>query len=315
MRLSEILSKSLDETRGNLGTNFSLLAVFYIIPYIVVFGILAFMFFSLGLQDDLVGLSAIQNGGTVAADQISDEVISVLLPKIFALIGTGFVLFVLVWFIMIFGLLAIYALSLKKSKFSFSEAVSEAKKHYWRTVGLNIVIGLLFLIATLVLYIIILIVAVGFIGVADVNGGIESNLAGAVIGILLVVLIGIVGFISIAGLLVYFVLSPFVLVKENKGVFASLSDSVKLVKGRWKKVFGYSIVVFLIYIAFYILVSILSSIIQVVIVGTGPIEAFSMGYLISLGISTVFQIIIFVLIMPFVLLFFKNFYLDIKKKK
>jgi hypothetical protein len=85
--------------------------------------------------------------------------------------------------------------------------------------------------------------------------------------------------------MVYWVFAVYILVGENKGILESLSASKKLVKGRWWKVFG-----------FFLLIVILAIVVD---------ATFSFVPLIG-------SIVPNLVVLPFIYLFFKNFYLDLR---
>ncbi len=86
--------------------------------------------------------------------------------------------------------------------------------------------------------------------------------------------------------LVFWIFATYILIDRNTRVFTSLNESRQLVKGRWWRVFGYSLLIGFI---------------------TGIV-----GFV--LGLIPVFGLIVSPLITtPFAILFMKNFYLDLKK--
>ena len=104
----------------------------------------------------------------------------------------------------------------------------------------------------------------------------------------MIFLLGLSVLLIIPGLifLIYWMFSNYVLINENKGVMDSLKRSKQIVEGRWWRTFGYLLLV----------------------------------WIIIIGISIVFDWIPFVggivqqlVLIPFLILFLKNFYLDLKK--
>ena len=122
--------------------------------------------------------------------------------------------------------------------------------------------------------------------------------------------------------LFYWILGDYVLFDRNKGIMDSLKISKNLVKGRWWRVFGYSILIGLILIAIVIGVSMVSSILLlpfylIKLISTsslnGPITP--LFYIASTIISFISQVTINIIIWPIYILFYKNLYLDFKKSK
>ncbi|MFH1327082.1 MAG: hypothetical protein ABIH59_03070 [archaeon] len=87
--------------------------------------------------------------------------------------------------------------------------------------------------------------------------------------------------------LVFWIFASYVLIKEDKGIWESLKKSKEIVKGKWWRTFGFVILISLI----SIVVSLISNFIP-----------FIGGFITTLVLT------------PFVTIFFKNFYLDMKKK-
>lgn len=116
---------------------------------------------------------------------------------------------------------------------------------------------------------------------------------------LLLVIPGIIFF-------VYWIFASYILIGENRGIWESLKESKKLVKGRWWKVFGYTLLLALIMIIIYFILAI-------------PSVLF--GFLIPEGnifvsvLSLILNWISSLLTVPLIILFVKNFYLDLKRSK
>ncbi len=121
--------------------------------------------------------------------------------------------------------------------------------------------------------------------------------------------------------MIYWIFGIYILFDQKKGILESLKSSRKLVRGRWWRVLGYSILIVLIYLAVSIVASIVFSIplIPYYIAGgfgalaTGPISAgqFIVGQL----SKTLTQIATSIVMVPLSAFFFKNFYLALKKSK
>ncbi len=87
--------------------------------------------------------------------------------------------------------------------------------------------------------------------------------------------------------LVYWIFSTFILIREDTGIWGSMKRSKLIVKGKWWTVFGYSLLL--------LLLTCLSSLVTFIpIIGWLAYSLF---------------------VPPFVVIFFKNFYLDLRKGK
>ena len=106
--------------------------------------------------------------------------------------------------------------------------------------------------------------------------------------------------------LVYWTFAFYILIGENKGIWESMKESKKLVRGRWWKVFGYALLFFLILAAISLVLSIPSIIVGLVT---------SKGNIFVSALSLITNWIISLLFTPLSVLFFKNFYLELKKGK
>ncbi len=126
--------------------------------------------------------------------------------------------------------------------------------------------------------------------------------------------------------LVYWLFAPYVLIKENKGIIESLRTSYCLIKGKWWRTFGYSllfiIIIALISVAFSIaaglikLLFFINSILTLGFVEGFKLLAVSPVYLVFGGlIDNVFGLLSNLVTIPLSILFFKNFYLDYKIAK
>jgi len=86
--------------------------------------------------------------------------------------------------------------------------------------------------------------------------------------------------------MIFWILAPYILIHENKRIMDSLKTSKELVEGRWWRLFGY----FLFLMVIIIVVSVLTGFIPII------------GDLVQ-----------YLVITPFSMIFFKNLYLDLKK--
>lgn len=133
-----------------------------------------------------------------------------------------------------------------------------------------------------------------------------------------VFLIGLFILLIIPGIIfmVYWMFGAFVLVDEKRGIKESLKRSHELVKGKWWKTFGYILLLTLVVVLVYVVFMIPSFITQGVMISDLINGHYSMGLnFLNIWLSFVFQLIASMIIVPLEILFFKNFYLELKKRK
>jgi len=174
--------------------------------------------------------------------------------------------------------LAFYYLAIyKKGKMSLGQALKGGMKYFWAFLGLIIVAGLALMGLSLLLII-----------------------PGIIFG-------------------VYWFFSAFVLVGENKGIIDSMKRSKAIVKGMWWKVFGYLLLFILITIGISLIFSIPAGILSFIIGGgfTGLVEGTfdSITYLLLQVVNYIFNTAASIITLPLGILFFKNFYLELKGRK
>jgi|APSaa5957512622_1039677.scaffolds.fasta_scaffold84828_1 hypothetical protein len=235
-----------------------------------------------------------------------------LIPFIFMLIATAvYVLSTLTGFlpllalipvlilvaigIMLLGYVNYTYLALQKTgKHSIKEIYNQSKPRYWSYFRLFIV---MILFAAAFLFIPILIPAIPFFT------------GMSLIWILPLSLISIAMILIFISFALYWSFASFIVVEEKIKVILALKKSFKIVKGKWWLVFGYGLLIGLI-------LSIISSILGLPQLAGSIIRIFSpeIGWTIY-TIGTIIRIIAQALIMPFGLLFFKNFYLEMKNRK
>ena len=109
----------------------------------------------------------------------------------------------------------------------------------------------------------------------------------AFIVVVMIFLTGLFVLLIIPGIIfsVYWVFAPYILVNERAGIIESLRRSYRIVKGKWWMTFGYSLLLFLIY--------------GIVLVAASFVP---FGNIIGTLVLT-----------PIMVIFFKNFYLSMKK--
>ena len=155
-----------------------------------------------------------------------------------------------------------------------------------------------------------------------VNGGLNYFWAFLGLGIVVsLALLGLFILLIIPGIIfmIYWIFSGFVLMKEKTGIIDSMKRSKAIVKGNWWKVFGFFLLFCLIVIGISIVFSIPAKILDFTITGGAsilPIETFNLtSYIISQTINYIFSVASSIIIVPLSILFFKNFYLDMKSRK
>ena len=104
---------------------------------------------------------------------------------------------------------------------------------------------------------------------------------------------------------IYWIFAYYILIKENTRIVESMRRSKAIVKGRWWKVFGFSLLFVLIIIGISIVVSIPSIIYYLVI---GLTKTTFIGTVLDYLTSW----ITFIILTPLYILFFKNLYLDLR---
>jgi len=116
---------------------------------------------------------------------------------------------------------------------------------------------------------------------------------------------------------IYWIFAVYVFFGEKKGILYSLRKSMEIVKGRWWRVFGYSILMILIMVGINIAASLITlptTIIYLINLTMG--QEISSGLFILNSILEVIAGFVGNLIsIPLFVLFFKNLYLDMKKSK
>lgn len=128
--------------------------------------------------------------------------------------------------------------------------------------------------------------------------------------LLIVCLIPLFLLLVIPGLVfaIYWAFSPYVLIKENLGPWESMKKSKSIVKGKWWRVFGYSILLGIIMFLITVFFRIPEFIFKLVL-------GFSSVTTLSIGLLTITSLVGFLsslITIPLSLLFMKNFYLNLK---
>ncbi len=323
MGFGSVFGESWKDYKSNFKVMSKIQLLYYVLPTIILVSILVALFFMMGLYDGLrelhvAYLSILQNAALPDSTSSSLDPNTLFVPlqsQIFAFIyqAIPFILLASVLsainlLLVLFGNTAIASASVKKKSFTFSEAVNTAKKSYWKVVGLVLLILLIFvIIAAYFLAVLLLSALMGVVGI-------------------LVFLVAIPVAIWVV---ISWIFAVYIIVAEEKGVFASLSDSWRMVKGRWWKTFGYSLLFLLIISGISIIFSIVQWVLQIIILNAfgfpqvlGFEQFLALSFdeivrhmVISDSISGVVNIVSNFLLIPLYLLFFKNMYLVWKSKK
>lgn len=97
---------------------------------------------------------------------------------------------------------------------------------------------------------------------------------------------------------IYWLFAAYILVGENKGVIDSIKRSKQVVRGRWWRVFGYYLLLMLVFMGISLIFSIPGSILRYIFQ--------------SEIIYNIFSLASYSITVPLGILFLKNFYLDLK---
>lgn len=103
---------------------------------------------------------------------------------------------------------------------------------------------------------------------------------------------------------IFWILSPYVLINENKGIIDSLKQSKSLIKGKWWKTLGYLLLFLIIIIIIGIIISIIGSIIDKLTFST-----------ITSLLNFIKEQVTYIIFLPLGIIFFKNYYLELKNKE
>ncbi|MFA5174219.1 MAG: hypothetical protein WC438_03485 [Candidatus Pacearchaeota archaeon] len=109
--------------------------------------------------------------------------------------------------------------------------------------------------------------------------------------------------------MIYWIFGAYILINENKGILASLKESRKLIKGKWWKTFGY-------FILFSLIIIVISWIASLIGFGLEKTFLWILGKPLCFEgfTNSIFVQLASVVIAPLSVLFFKNFYLSMKKR-
>ena len=230
-----------------------------------------------------------------------------------------FVVFIIVFvvamivFSIYLGTTLYYASFYNEKNMRFKQAASGGSRYFWKFLGLSVLI-LLFIWLLYVPGVLSVIIDVVLWSMLDMTL--------KVVLVLLSITLFILAFIFSLYLGVSWLFSPYVLVRENKRITESMKFSRQMTKGRWWKVFGYFLLVGLIagginmvfaipsfFISFFV------SLFSFALLATRNMAGYVILLVLSLGIKYIFNLAASIVITPFIIFFFKNFYLEIRTKK
>ncbi len=228
---------------------------------------------------------------------------------IFIIMFIFIILPILYLFLFLTSIIIFYnAINNEKGIMKFKEAVKGGLSYFWRFIGIILII----------LFIYFGVLIVGFL----LGLIIYFLKLPILVNVLFYIFLIILGFIIMFYYFVNIFFAPFILVKENKGVFESISLSFKLVKNRWWKSFGLILLFTLILYPVMIVTGILFNI---------PFYLFYILLLISFYAGSVSLLISLIVIFGIILLvlfgvvnainytamtlIYKNLYLELKNNK
>lgn len=304
MELGDIFDSAWQDYKGNFGKNVKLMFLYVILPLLILIGILATLGFQLGLIDGFVEMTTItanapdgdidklDEEGKVALDAIFDRLLKPFLIFLAIALPLSFVAFL----ISMYGRLGVLLLSGKKK---YDDVLKETKKKYWGFVGSSV----LFVLAMVLLF-------VGGIVLATI--GIISFAAGPVLGTM-----GLLASLLIGGVIfTYFgigwMFGPYTNVFGNVKPGSSLSAGSSLVKNRRWIVIGYTAVIMIFVSVISFVLDLFTNLISLATSYGGSVGSVLLAY----SIAKIFTKVLSTLfITPYLLLFFRQFYLSLKKEK
>jgi len=327
MGLGEVFSATWQDYKKNFKLVLKTYWWFNILPFII-FGILALIFIliiltslklpameNLALISNLTSNlnspagftgSAISNSGdlTGLGQMVGVLAVFFIIAVIYIIIGV---------ILSIFLYLTLYYASFynEKGKMTFKQAAKGGVHYFWRFLGLGIliflIICLLFLPGTL--SIVASVIFWNFINLGFKIGLVLLSIALFILAIIFALYLGIA-----------WVFSPYILVRENTGIIEAMKRSKFIVKGKWWKTLGYSLLIGLIAGGISFAFAIPSMII-------GLVLNLLYGMLVFINIPAAILVLVFKEIISFVfsaaaaiitipagIFFFKNFYLEMRKK-
>ncbi len=239
----DLFSETINEYRKKFLSILNIFLFLYLIPIIVFMVIIVILVVILiagssfsEFQITNFSLASITGFATSEMSNAPAGLLIILIPIIL-------ILFLALVYFLLLETISILLVGFSKKELLFNEIFRNARKYFWKYLGL-IIVQLIFLLGLF----------------------------------LLLIIPGIIFF-------VYWIFSNYVLINEKTDIMQSLKRSKEIVKGRWWGVFGYFILIIIIYVGSSIIIS-----------------------FIPLANLIVSQLVL----IPFLILFLKNFYLDLK---
>tara|TARA_Y100000310_G_scaffold235908_1_gene239079 strand:+ start:378 stop:1241 length:864 start_codon:yes stop_codon:yes gene_type:complete len=285
MGLGEVFKQSFKDYKLNFKLILKIFLWLSVVPYI-----LFTIFFAL-IGDSVPGMSIFQGSSIETVPLASLSLGTGIIFAIVLIIN----LFIGAWFYLSLYYSLIHN---KKGKMSFSETAKKSLTYFWRALFISLIITLIIIFPGTLLGL-----TIAF-----------WKSIPLIIGILLI-LSFIAFLIYMVYLLIQFVFSYYILLGENKKAIESLKTSKALVKGRWWLVLAYVLLTILIIITF----SLVFAIPQLII---GAIAGLTLLATQNIVLRFILNIISYIIglaaniaLIPFVILFFKNLYLELKGEK
>lgn len=300
MRFIDLLKDTLEDYKKNFKILFKTFFWLYILPTILVFSFVFILIFPYIGSISSFNSSAIAE--TITKNMFSDTnngiTSSVVLLVILIVALTIFISYILH--------LTFYFISVQpeSNKATLKQIVKGSFRYFWKFLGLIILISFLLLLFFLPAIII-------FIVLSQVWQAIDTIVK--VILILSGIILGAGGLTLAVYLGVLWRFSPYILFKENKKIIDSIKTSKFIVNRRWWRVFFYSILIGLITLAISWILAIPQSVLSFLITSIGTINA--AYYMILFAVSFIIGLISKIIITPLSILFFKNFYTELRKTR
>jgi len=200
-----------------------------------------------------------------------------------------------------------------KGDMSFGDVVKGGAKHFWRYVGLIIIMVLVF-IAVFIPGVLMILLTIAIWS--------SLVLAFKIILVLLIIALFILALIFYIYLAVSWIFSPYILIEGKQGIVDSLRVSKALSRGKWWKTFGYVFLMGIILYGIAFVISIFSIIINfslsLSLIGVSTSGSTGL-YVFLLSVQQIVKyivnLIIAIILTPIFIFYIKNFYLEIKKSQ
>lgn len=327
MKFGEIFKKSFNDYKSNFSTIFKANFWYGFFPYILVFALVLFMFFSSGMVNDIKeianltisysGQNITLNDTNFESSPMAEEFSSLgakIALKTVLIFGATFLLLIISFFLSLYAHLCNFMV--RKGE-KFSALRSRIKGLYWKFSGLIIIIVLIMLCMIFAFYIAAIPLFIILAYIPSLNFLVAIIMYFAILFLVLL-------------LLAKLVLSIPVLLYENKRVFESIKMGWKLSKGNVFRILGYFVILALaglvIYVVFYLI-----GILGFSLIGLDNLELLSLqnnpanvdmifeaikelAIFMSI-LYSIFYFVVYLIIIPFANLFVKNLYFELKGKK